>query len=58
MSLRRLLREEDGQDMTEYTLLMGFVALASVAVFPVITDSIRVIWNVASKHLSNTMTAR
>jgi Flp pilus assembly pilin Flp len=37
----------------EYTLLLGFVALAAAAIFPIVTDSIKTIWNVASNHLSN-----
>lgn len=50
---KRFLREQDGQDTMEYTLLLGFVALAAAAIFPVVTTSIKVIWNVASNHLSN-----
>ncbi len=48
---------EDGQDTMEYTLLLGFVALAAAAIFPVVTDSIKTIWNVASNHLSNAASA-
>lgn len=58
MSFRRFLQEGDGQDTMEYTLLLGFVALAAAAIFPTITDSIKVIWNVASKHLSNATSAQ
>lgn len=54
---RRFLREEDGQDTMEYTLLLGFVALAAAAIFPVVTDNIKVIWQVASNHLSNAASA-
>ena len=49
----RFWREQDGQDTVEYTLLLGFVALAAAAIFPVVTDSIKTIWNVASNHLNN-----
>ncbi len=55
--VRRFLREEDGQDTMEYTLLLGFVALAAAAIFPVVTTSIKTIWNVASNHLSNAASA-
>ncbi len=41
----------------EYTLLLAFVAMAAAAIFPVVTDSIKVIWNVMSNHLSNTAKA-
>jgi Flp pilus assembly pilin Flp len=53
----RFLREEDGQDTMEYTLLLGFVALAAASIFPVVTTSIKTIWNVASNHLSNAASA-
>jgi len=50
-------RDEDGQDTVEYTLLLGFVALAAAAIFPVVTDSIKTIWNVAQNHLNNAASA-
>jgi len=54
---RELLQQEDGQDTMEYTLLLGFVAVAAAAIFPIVTDSIKVIWNVVSNHLSNSAKA-
>ncbi len=54
---RQFLREQDGQDTMEYTLLLGFVALAAAAIFPVVTASIKTIWSVASKHLFNAASA-
>ena len=51
--VKNFLREKHGQDTMEYTLLLGFVALAAAAIFPVVTDSIKVIWNIAKNHLSN-----
>ena len=54
---RQFLREKDGQDTMEYTLLLGFVALAAAAIFPVVTASIKTIWNVASNHLANAASA-
>jgi Flp pilus assembly pilin Flp len=49
----RFLREEDGQDTMEYTLLLGFVALAAAAIFPGVSTSIKTIWQVASNRMSN-----
>ena len=49
----RFLDDEGGQDTMEYTLLLGFVALAAAAIFPTVTNSIKTVWNVASNHLSN-----
>ena len=54
---RELFQQENGQDTMEYTLLLAFVAVAAAAIFPVVTDSIKVIWNVLSNHLSNTAKA-
>jgi Flp pilus assembly pilin Flp len=54
---RRFFREEDGQDTMEYTLLLGFVALAAAAIFPVVSVNIKTIWQVASNHLSNSASA-
>jgi Flp pilus assembly pilin Flp len=54
---RRFFRQEDGQDTMEYTLLLGFVALAAAAIFPVVTANIKTIWQVASNHLSNAASA-
>ncbi len=56
-SIRRFLLEEDGQDTMEYTLLLGFVALAAAAIFPVVAGSVKTIWQVASNHLSNAASA-
>jgi Flp pilus assembly pilin Flp len=47
------LKEEQGQDLIEYTLLLAFVALASAAVFVGSGQSITGIWNSANKQLSN-----
>ena len=31
--IMRFVKEEEGQDLIEYTLLMAFIALASAAIF-------------------------
>jgi Flp pilus assembly pilin Flp len=46
------LREESGQDLIEYTLLMAFIALASAAVFIGAGGSVSSIWGSASNQLS------
>lgn len=51
------LREENGQDLIEYTLLLAFVALASAAVFIGAGGSISGIWTTASGQLSTANTA-
>ena len=44
-------RDEDGQDLIEYTLLMAFVALASAALFVGAGGSISKIWGSTSTQL-------
>lgn len=47
------LRDEEGQDLIEYTLLMAFIALASAAIFVSAGTSVNSIWQNASNQLSN-----
>jgi Flp pilus assembly pilin Flp len=54
MSLfERFLKDEQGQDLIEYTLLIAFVALASASIFVSAGGSISSIWGAASTQLSN-----
>jgi Flp pilus assembly pilin Flp len=50
--LKRFLRDEQGQDLIEYTLLMAFVALASAAIFIGAGGSISSIWTSTNTELS------
>jgi Flp pilus assembly pilin Flp len=50
---QRFLKDEQGQDLIEYTLLMAFIALASAAVFVSTGGSVKSIWGAASNTLSN-----
>ncbi len=49
--LRNFLRDEQGQDLIEYTLLMAFVALASAALFLGAGGSIKGIWSTSNSQL-------
>ena len=51
--LKNFVREEEGQDLIEYTLLLAFVALASAALFIGAGQSINTIWKVTNNILSN-----
>lgn len=51
--IERFWREESGQDLIEYTLLMAFVALASASLFVSAGSSVSGIWGAASNQLSN-----
>ena len=50
--LRNFCKEEQGQDLIEYTLLMAFVALASAALFLGAGSSIKGIWTSMNTQLS------
>lgn len=52
----RFCREESGQDLIEYTLLMAFIALASAAIFINAGGSISSIWTTGSSQLANAAT--
>jgi Flp pilus assembly pilin Flp len=47
------LRDEAGQDLTEYALLLAFVVIAGVALFTTSTGSIMGIWS-ATNHVLTT----
>jgi Flp pilus assembly pilin Flp len=51
--LQSFLRDEQGQDLIEYTILMAFIALASAGIFVNAGKSVKSIWGVASNTLSN-----
>ncbi len=50
--LRTLWKDESGQDLIEYTLLLAFVALASAALFIGAGASVQGIWSVTNSQLS------
>jgi Flp pilus assembly pilin Flp len=50
--LKNFLREEEGQDLIEYTLLMAFVALASAALFIGAGGSVKGIWSTTNSQLT------
>lgn len=43
--LRTLVEDEHGQDMVEYALLAGFIAVAAGAILPPISESISTIFS-------------
>jgi Flp pilus assembly pilin Flp len=45
LALLRCIADERGQDMVEYALLAGFIAVAAGAVLPPISESISVIFS-------------
>lgn len=51
-TLRAHWQAEDGQDMVEYALLLGFVALAAVSVLTGVRNTINNIWSQIGNGLS------
>jgi Flp pilus assembly pilin Flp len=49
--LMNFLRDEQGQDLIEYTLLLAFVALASAALFIGAGGSVAGIWSTTNSQL-------
>ncbi len=49
--LHTFLKDEQGQDLIEYTLLLAFVALASAALFIGAGNSVSGIWSVTNSRL-------
>jgi Flp pilus assembly pilin Flp len=43
-AIKRLLRDETGQDVIEYALLTAGLGLAGIAAWPAITDTIGVVY--------------
>ena len=51
--LNGFLRNEEGQDLIEYTLLLAFVCLASAALFIAAGGSVSGIWTTANTELTS-----
>ena len=52
MFIGNFIRDEQGQDLIEYTLLIAFVALASAALFIGAGSSIAGIWGSTNTQLT------
>jgi len=50
--LSSLLRDANGQDIVEYTLLVSFIVVVSAALFLVNGSSISTIWSITDNNLS------
>ena len=55
--LINVLREEHGQDMVEYALILGFVAIAAAAILTTTGANLSKIWGVTSNQLVNAASA-
>ncbi len=51
--IQKLTRDERGQDMVEYALLAGFIAVAAGAILPGISGSISTIFSKMASLVAN-----
>jgi Flp pilus assembly pilin Flp len=49
--MARLVREDEGQDLVEYVLLISLIALAVAAAFPPVTSAITAVFGGVSAAL-------
>ena len=52
MFWRQFLRDQQGQDLVEYSLLLAFVCLAGAATFIAMGATISSIWGLANNRLA------
>jgi pilus assembly protein Flp/PilA len=52
--LKRLWNEEEGQDLTEYALLVVLIALAAVGAMGGLADAIKNVFNNAAANITTT----
>jgi Flp pilus assembly pilin Flp len=50
--LASFIREQGGQDIVEYTMLMAFLVVCSAALLLLSGESVRYIWGATSNNLS------
>ncbi len=55
--LKNFWRDEQGQDLIEYTLLLAFVCLVCAGIFIGAGQSASSIWTIANNHLNNAASA-
>jgi pilus assembly protein Flp/PilA len=49
----RIWKDTRGQDLIEYALMAGFIAVAAAAIMPNVSSSISTIFSAISAHLAN-----
>ena len=53
MRLQQLLKDRKGQDLIEYALMAGFVAVAAGAIMPGVASSINIIFSEVNSIMIN-----
>ena len=50
--LKNLLRDEEGQDLVEYALLLVFLALAAIAILPTLGSTVNKVFSQSNSALN------
>ena len=50
--IRAFLKEEDGQDLVEYSLLLAFIGLAATAVLGTVSKDVTALWTKVNTSLT------
>jgi Flp pilus assembly pilin Flp len=50
--LKRFVKQEEGQDLVEYALLLVFLALAAIAVLPVLGKAVNNVFSQSASSLT------
>ena len=53
----RIVREDDGQDMVEYALLVGLISVAAIASLILARDAITTLWTAVTTALGTATAA-
>ncbi len=53
---KSFLKEEDGQDLVEYSLLLAFIGLAATAVLSNVKTTISTLWTTVNSKLTTANT--
>ncbi len=56
-TLKNFLRDDSGQDLIEYALLLAFICLFSAAVFITVGQDVSRIWSTAKNKTSEAVSA-
>ncbi len=51
--LKRFVKDEEGQDLVEYALLLVFLALAAIAVLPTLGNAVNNVFSRSSSTLTS-----
>ena len=50
--IQRFLKDEEGQDLVEYALLLVFLALAAIAILPTLGSSVNKVFSQSNSALN------